>query len=397
MLTPLATREYGVRVTRALEDAIGKTREIARTVVAERSDAVDEEARWPEENFRELQRAGLGGLVVPTRDGGLGLGLLAVARSCEELGRICPSTGISWGMHHVGSAVIAAKATTEQRARYLGPIAEGKHFTTLALSEPGTGAHFYLPETRLVESGSSFVATGRKSFVTNGGRADSYVLSTAAVSEGDAGEFSCIVVPNDAEGLVWGAEWKGLGMRGNSSRDLELRDVRVPRTDLLGEEGDEIWYVFNVVAPFFLTAMAGTYVGVAAAALEEAVAHVSQRRHSHSAAPLANIAVVQHRVGELWARVARTRALIHHAAVAAEAATADALPLLCSAKAEVAGCAVDVVNDAMTLMGGRAYAQHSRIERLLRDARAAHVMAPTTDQLRIWTGRALLDLPLLAD
>jgi len=108
-------------------------------------------------------------------------------------------------------------------------------------------------------------------------------------------------------------------MRGNSSRDLGLHGVVVPRRDLLGAEGDQIWYVFKVVAPFFLVAMSGTYFGLAAAALEEARLHVMDRRHSHTGTPLASNPIVQHRLGELWAQVARTRALIYHAALAGEA------------------------------------------------------------------------------
>jgi alkylation response protein AidB-like acyl-CoA dehydrogenase len=382
-----------------IDEAVSRTREIARTVVAPAAEVTDREARWPETAIRALQSAGLGGLVLPTTVGGLGLGLLAVARVCEEIAIYCPSTAISWGMHHVASAVLAAKATPDQSERLLVPIARGKHLTSLALSEPGTGANFYIPETQLKPApDGSFTVSGTKSFVTNGGRAESYVASTVAVEGGaPVGKFSCIVISNAGPGIEWGPPWVGLGMKGNSSRDLRLDGVAVPRRDLLGTEGDQIWYVFNVVAPFFLTAMSGTYLGLAAAALEEARLDVTERRHSHTGANLASNAIVQHRLGELWARVARTRALIYHAALAAEAGAEDALPALLSAKAEVAECAVNVVNGAMSLMGGRAYRGRSKIERLQRDARAADVMAPTTDLLRMWTGRAILGLPLLAD
>lgn len=383
-----------------LNEAVERAREVTRSVVASESDSVDREGRWPETALRALQKAGLAGLVLPRAVGGLELGMVGLARVCEEVGRVCPSTALCFGMHHVAAAVLAAKATPEQALRLLEPIARGEHLTTLALSEPGTGVHFYYPET-LIErvSGDAFRVRGKKSFVTNGSRADSYVVSTVAVSAAAApvGEFSCVVIPADAPGLEWGPPWAGLGMRGNSSRNLELRDVSVSRRDLLGEEGDQIWFIFNVVAPFFLMAMAGTYVGLAAAALEEARVHVGQRRHSHSGTTLAQSAIVQHRIGELWANVARTRALIRAAAAAGDAGDPEALPALCSAKAEVAECAVTVVNEVMSLLGGKGYASGSRLDRMLRDARAAQVMAPTTDLLRMWTGRAFLDLPLLTE
>jgi alkylation response protein AidB-like acyl-CoA dehydrogenase len=89
--------------------------------------------------------------------------------------------------------------------------------------------------------------------------------------------------------------------------------------------------------------------------------------------------------------------LIYRAAQSADAGEADALPNLCAAKAEVADCVVGAVSEAMTLCGGVGYRSEGVLWRLLRDARAAHVMSPTTDLLRTWLGRALLDQPLLGD
>jgi alkylation response protein AidB-like acyl-CoA dehydrogenase len=301
-------------------------------------------------------------------------------------------------MHCVGAAVVAAKATAEQAERYLEPMARGEHLTTLALSEPGTGAHFYIPQARMEEAGGGFRVTGTKTFVTSGGHADSCVVSTAgARADAPPGEFSCVIVPADADGVAWGEPWSGLGMRGNSSRTLELRGVEVPRRDLLGQRGDEIWYVFNVIAPYFLIAMAGTYLGVAGAALDEAREHLGSRRYSQSGTTPGQSAVVQHRLGSLWAEVERTRRLVYHAASQGDLDGTDALLALLSAKAEVGDCAVNAVNEAMTLTGGIAYREGGRLSRLLRDARASHVMAPTTDILRTWVGRALLDRPLLSD
>jgi alkylation response protein AidB-like acyl-CoA dehydrogenase len=380
-----------------LTTILATAREIALGVLRPNAEVTDVEARWPEAGVRALQQARLAGLVVPTAHGGLGQGLVALAQVCETLGRECASTGISFGMHCVATAVIAAKATRHQISTYLEPIAEGTHWTTLALSEPGTGAHFYYPETRLEPtSPTSYRVNGRKAFVTSGGRADSYVVSTVA-AEPDAppGHFSCVLVRAGASGLTWGEPWRGFGMRGNSSIALELRGVEVARDDLLGAEGDQIWYVFEVVAPFFLIAMAGTYLGLAASAVDEAREHLRRRAYSHSGSSLADVAVLQHRLAILWARVQRTRRLIYWAAAEGDSRGPDALPALCSAKAEVADCVVEVVNEVMTLTGGASYRDDSRLSRMLRDARAAHVMAPTTDILRTWAGRALLGVPVL--
>ncbi|HEX6272095.1 MAG TPA: acyl-CoA dehydrogenase family protein [Polyangiaceae bacterium] len=384
---------------RDLGSVVGRVIEIASSVTNDDAERVDREGVWPESSMRALQAAGLAGLVVPIDDGGQGFGLFALARTCEILAERCASTALCFGMHCVASAVIAAKATAHHRERYLEPIVRGRHITTLALSEPGTGAHFYLPQTRLLaRAPGELVLDGVKAFVTNGGHADSYVVSAVAADAGvSPGTFSCVVVPHDAPGLEWGAEWAGLGMRGNSSRGVSLRNVVVPEAQLLGAPGDQIWYVFSVVAPFFLIAMAGTYLGIASRALKETLEHVAKRRFEHSGGTLGEVAVVQHRLGTLFGLVERTRGLVHRAAHAADAGERDALPSLCAAKAEVADCVVGAVNEAMTLCGGAAYRTDGVLWRLLRDARAAHVMSPTTDLLRTWIGRALLDLPLLGD
>jgi isovaleryl-CoA dehydrogenase len=123
-------------------------------------------------------------------------------------------------------------------------IAEGRHITTLALSEPGTGANFFLPRTRFLADGDHFRLNGRKSFVTNGGHADSYVVSAVHPgAEFDPGTFTCLVMDANAPGLNWCELWQGIGMRGNSSRGVQLDQVRVPAANLLGVEGDQIWYV----------------------------------------------------------------------------------------------------------------------------------------------------------
>jgi alkylation response protein AidB-like acyl-CoA dehydrogenase len=384
---------------RDLESILERAQEIARDVAAPNAKSVDQDACWPEAGIRALQQAGLGGLTVPEAQGGIGQGSYAVLQVCEILGSECASTAMCFGMHCVGAAVLSAKATPDQRERYLQPIIEGKHLTTLSLSETGTGTHFYLPHTQIeAVSSNMYKVNGSKAFVTNGGYADSYVVSTvAAEPDAPVGQFSCIVVREEAEGLHWGPPWDGLGLRGNASRTLELDQVMVPRSDLLGEEGDQIWYVFQVVAPYFLMVMSGAYLGIASAALEIARNHLIKRHYSDSGSSLGQFPVLQHRLGTLWGMLERTRRLAYHAAASFDAGDPNALPAVFTAKAEVAECAVSMVNEVMTLTGGMAYREGSRLHQLLRDARAAHVMAPTTELLRIWTGRTLLGQPILGE
>ncbi len=381
-----------------LQALLDITSRIVDDVVYPMAQEVDRNSRWPEHSMQAFAEAGLTGLQVPSRLGGHGQGLLALARLTELIGRACPSSALCFGMHCVGTAVIAAKATPQHEDAYLRPIAEGRHITTLALSESGTGSHFYLPETRLSKSadGEYFEIAGTKQFVTNGGKADSYVVSTrAASSEAEAGDFSCLVVDSKTPGLEWLTQWEGFGMRGNSSRGVKFNDAQVPAANLLGEDGDEVWYVFEVVAPYFLMAMAGTYLGVAQSALDAAGAQLRDRRYSHSGAALREIEGLQSRYAEMWIAVEKSRSLVYEAARRGDAGEADALPFILACKADAGETAVHLANEAMTICGGAAYRDNSRVAQILRDARASHVMSPTTDLLKLWTGRSLLGLPLL--
>jgi isovaleryl-CoA dehydrogenase len=381
---------------RRLHDLVGRAREITASVVAENAEREDTEATWPAPAMTALADAGLMGLHVAPELGGHGEGMLGLVAIAETIGRESGSTALCYAMHCVGTAVLAAKATEYQKQRYLEPIARGEHITTLALSEPGSGGHFYIPQAQLTRSGGSYVLDGTKSFITNGGHCDSYVVSTVAVNQPSSdGAFSCVVLDADSPGMEWADEWHGLGMRANSSRTLQLDAVSVPQRNLLGAEGDQLWYVFEVVTPYFLMAMAGTYLGIAQAAFDITREHVGTRRFAHTGELLGAEPVVAHRLGSMWSELERTRHLIYSAASRGDTADPEALVPILACKAAAGDTSVWMTNEAMTLCGGAAYRANSKLARLLRDARASHVMAPTTDLLKTWVGRALVKLPLL--
>jgi isovaleryl-CoA dehydrogenase len=369
---------------------------IIATEIAPRAQQVDRECLWPAHSMKALAEAGLLGLQVPQELGGHGQGLLALSVITESIAKACPSSALCFGMHCVGTAVIAAKATSHQREHYLRAIAEGRHITTLALSESGAGVHLYLPETRLEPDGDHYLLNGTKQFVTNGSQADSYVVSTVARSEeAESGDFSCLIVDRDTPGIEWLAPWEGFGMRGNSSRGMHLKDAQVPRANLLGEEGDQVWYIFEVVAPYFLMSMAGTYLGIAQSAVNATGEHLRARSYAHSGESLRDIETLQTRYADMWIAAQKTSSLIYEAGRRGDLGHPDALPHILACKADAGQTSVNLANEAMTLCGGAAYRENSRVAQMLRDARASHVMSPSTDMLRIWTGRALLGLPLL--
>ncbi|TVZ40959.1 alkylation response protein AidB-like acyl-CoA dehydrogenase [Alteromonadaceae bacterium 2753L.S.0a.02] len=383
-----------------LSESIVQLRDVVQELTAAeitpKAQQTDENATWPQHSITALADAGLLGLHVPKYYGGREQGLLALAVLGETIAGGCASSALCYAMHCVGSAVIAAKATPYHEEKYLAPIAKNQHLTTLALSEKGTGAHFYMPQTHLELQKDQYIVNGTKQFVTNGGYADSYVISTLT-SEHDveAGDFSCLIVDSDCEGISWADPWRGLGMRGNASRAMTLDNVAVPVANLLGEEGDQIWYTFEVVAPYFLIGMAGAYLGIAQAALDTTVSHLGARSYNHSGTRLAEVSTLQYRLAEMSIAVEKTRGLLYRAAYLGDIGDPQAIVSILMAKADAADLAVYVTNQAMTCCGGIAYAENGLLARLLRDARAAHVMSPTTDLLKLWTGRFLLDLPLI--
>lgn len=370
---------------------------ICRSVSEEFADEYFEEKDWPDKTIRALLDQGLGGLVLSEEVGGLGKGLLELAECCEILATKNPSAGLCFGMHHVGAAVLAAKATDFQKKEFLEPIARGEHVTSLALSEPGTGSHFYYPQTQLLASNGHLTLKGKKSFITNGGYADSYVVSTMpADPEAPADLFSCVVLPKDSIGMEWGPRWTGMGMKQNSARSLDLNNVEIPSNHLLGEMGDQLWYVFQVIAPYFLTAMSGTYLGIARAAIDESINHLKGRYYTHSGEGLSHSSLVQHKVGKMYSRLEATRQLVCYASKLLDQDMNEALPAILSSKALVSDAVEEIVDQSLVLLGGKGYEKNSFMERLLLDSKAAHIMAPTTDILYKWTGRSLLELPILA-
>ena len=382
--------------SRSLDDLRRLAAHISEIELAPRAAEIDAKGAWPEAQLQSLAAAGLMGLHIPERLGGMELGLEALIVISEELGRGCSSTAMCFSMHSVAAKVLVAKATPDHEDRFLRPMAEGRHITSLALSEPQTGAHFFLPRARFVTEGEAYRIDGEKSFVTSGGHADSFVVSAVSPdSDLDPGTFTCLVVEAGSSGLDWGRGWQGFGMRGNSSRPVSLNGVKVPKANLLGAEGDQIWYMFEIIAPYFLMAMTGTYLGIARAALDEVVAHMKSREHSHTGETLSDIPVLWHEVAQAWTDVEATRQLALHAARQGDADHPEAALAIFAAKAKVAQTVTAVTETAMRLMGGRAYADNSRIARLHRDARAAHVMAPTTHMLQGWLGRSLLGMPIL--
>lgn len=363
-------------------------RELAQTQIADGAAEIDRDARFPQEQLAALGKAGALGLMVPGEHGGVGGGLEALTEACEAIGGACASSGMTFLMHNVTAAMVAAGGGAAA-PRLLEAMAAGETLATLAFSERGTGAHFYAPELKAERRGDDVVVNGRKAFVTSGGHADVMVLLLQGESEG----LDCYAVRKDADGARFDGRWEGLGMRGNSSIAVELADVVLDAGARIGEPGGGADLVFGVVAPAFLAGLAAVNVGIAQAAVTHAIEHAKARSYPDGGL-LIEVPTVQHTLANMDIDVRAARALLHEAARLGDDGAEAALVALMEAKILATDVAARVTQSALEVCGGQGYTPALPIERHLRDARAGAVMAPTNGVLRTWSGKAVAGLPI---
>lgn len=228
-----------------------------------------------------------------------------------------------------------------------------------------------------------------KSFVTSAGEADSYVLACGAPGSEDPLVTELYLVPGDAAGLDVGAPFDGVGLRGNASAPLRVRDLRVDRDRRLGTPQDGFALMLSATLPWFVLGSTACSIGIAGAALTTAVEHANGARFDHLGSTLADMPGVRARLAEAKIRHAQARAYLMSVAREVAAGAPEAPLGVLAVKAAAAEMAVDVTDLCLRVGGGAAYAKHGPLERHFRDARAAPVMAPTTDLLRDFLGKAL--------
>jgi isovaleryl-CoA dehydrogenase len=362
---------------------------VAGEEIALQATQVDRDRKFPASGLKALASVGGLGIVVPEEQGGAGGGLLALAQACEAIGAACASTGMVYLMHAITTATIGGGGG-DLAEDYLEGLASGRILGTLAFSERGTGAHFYSPELQAVQSNGGVKISGRKSFVTSGGHADVYlVLVQSASAEG----LDCFAVERTSEGVFFDGEWEGLGMAGNSSVAMSLKDVAIDSRARIGEPGGGADLVFSVVAPVFLIGLASVNVGIAGSAATTAGEHAAGRRYPDGSS-LAEVQGIQHQLADMDIAVRRARLLVHEAARLGDAGDEGALVPIMEAKVSATDVAADVTQRALEVCGGQGYTPALPIERSLRDARAGAIMAPTNAVLRSWIGKALTGLPV---
>ncbi|PZD96521.1 acyl-CoA dehydrogenase [Paenibacillus sambharensis] len=361
-------------------------KDFAKAHILPYTDRTDKESRFPEESFEKLAEQGFLKLLIPEEYGGYGKGLEEHAEACLAFAEICSTTALCYMMHNVAVMCLVTHGSDELKRRIFADIIENRTFMALAYSEFGTGTHFYITEMTAEVNGDNTTFNGRKSMVTSASYASYYLVLAPSVEEGKINNW---VFPLDSEGLSFElTEWNGLGMRGNSSCPMHVNDVTLDSSCRIGAEGSGQEQVFNVVAPFFITGLGAVYSGTAMHMFEVASSHAVDRKYPDGSS-LSAIETVQVHIGNIYKNASAARAITLEAARAGANGEADALARILSARIFASEAAIECGRLAMRVGGGKAYNKALPLERLVRDAYAGQIMAPSADVLSVWLGKAL--------
>jgi alkylation response protein AidB-like acyl-CoA dehydrogenase len=370
---------------------LAKIQQIATDTIGPNADTTDANGTFPQASIDALAQAGALGLNVPTEYGGWGQGMRLACAALDTIGQQCASTGMVYLMHLCGIACYAAQeeaATDELKA-----TARGEHLSTLAWSEKGSRSHFWAPISQAVGEGETVKLSAEKSWVTSAGIADGYVVSAQTPGATNPMETILFYVPKEALGLSVSGTWNSMGMRGNSSAPMALKDVEIGMDRALCAPGQGFPQMMAIL-PWFALGNAAISIGIAEAAVKSTTEHLTGKGFEHLGSKLADLPNLRERLAKM--RIATDKARAHLSAVldAVESGSPMAQLYVLEAKPSASSAAMEVTDLAMQACGGAAFSRHLTVERNFRDARAASVMAPTSDVLHDFIGKALCGIPL---
>lgn len=394
--------------TEVSDDVIELTRSIAKREIAPHAADVDARSRFPEESMNALRRAGLLGLLVPRKLGGMGEGVRAMTGVLEEIARECSSTALCYLVHLAGAATYAA--SDPPKDDLLRAVARGEHLSSLALGEFGSRSHFWAPMSRPVRENGKLVLNASKSFVTSAGHVDGYAVLTGSTEEdpgtreggrsgggggrtGDPGT-TFYYVPGDDPGVRAASSWDALGMRGNASAPMTFRNVTVSPEQALCEPGGGMDMLLGTVLPLVNLGVSAICLGIGEATVEITRDHLLKTRLQHLSMRLADLPNERARLARMRLETDRTRAHLSGVLDAVEADREDAVLLVLESKLAAAETALRVTDIGMKAVGGTAFNRRLGLERRFRDARAADFLGITSDMLLEFIGRALCGMPV---
>ena len=359
--------------------------------VKPRAREVDENAEFNWEAVRKMGPLGLLGLEVPEAYGGADVGAINTAIAIEELGWGCGSTALALAAHNgLALAPIVNFGTEAQKQRWLPSLARGEgKLGCLALTEPGAGSDLQGGvRTTAVKEGDSWFIDGNKMWMTNASISDVMVVLCRTDPAGGSHSLSQIIVPSDTPGITIGPPEKKMGLKGSPTHAVNFDEVRVPRENLLGEEGRGLQQTLQTLdgGRIGIGALA---VGLAQAAYEEGIRYAREREAFGN--PIAQYEAIQWMLADAATEIHAARLMVYHAAWLKEQGRPYAQEAA-MAKLFATEMSERVCRNAIQIHGGYGYSREFPVERLYRDTRLMTIGEGTSEIQRLVIARHVLNL-----
>lgn len=359
------------RLTKEQEDIKKAAREFALGEFPERAQEFDREETFDLNIWKKACELGFVGVFIDEEYGGAGYGFFEHCLISEEFWAVDPGIGQSLTSASFGSEILLLCGTEAQKRLVLPQIVEGEAMMATAITEPDAGSDVTGASTRAVKDGDEWVINGSKMFITNGNLAK-YVNVFALTNPERPSRHerhSFILVPTDTPGYESNKLRGKLGIRASDTAELSFSDVRVPFENLIGEEGEG----FKELMSFFNRTrlhVCAQGVGIARAALEEAVKYAKERHQF--GAPLASFQTTQFKLAEMATRTRAARNLYYEAACLVDQGIIDHA-LISMAKWYAGETAVRCADEALQIHGGYGYLDEYKVQRLYRDAKIIEI------------------------
>lgn len=375
------------QLTREQELVRQMVREFALNEVKPIAAEIDETERFPMENVEKMAKVGMLGIPFAKEYGGAGGDTLSYILAVEELSKVCGTTGVILSAHtSLCASLIDQFGNKDQKERYLPDLTTGKKLGAFGLTEPGAGTDAAGQQTVAVLDGDHYILNGSKIFITNGGVAETFIIfAMTDKSKGTKG-ISAFIVEKAFEGFSIGKKEDKLGIRASSTTELVMSNCRVPKENLIGQEGKGFGIAMKTLDGGRI-GIAAQALGIAEGAFEEAVNYMKERKQFGR--PLAAFQGLQWMIAEMDTKIEAARHLVYKAAFLKDAKLPYSVDAA-RAKLYAAEVAMDVTTKAVQIFGGYGYTKEYPVERMMRDAKITEIYEGTSEvQKMVISGNAL--------
>ena len=366
-------------------------KEFAEKEVKPLAQEVDETEEFPRVTVDKMVKAGFMGIPVPKQYGGQGCDILTYAMCVEELSKVCGTTGVIVSAHtSLCCDPILTYGTEAQKQKYLVPLAKGEKLGAFGLTEPGAGTDAQGQQTKAVLDGEEWVLNGSKCFITNGKEADVYIIFAVTGIIEKRGrkqkEISAFIVEKGTPGFSFGTKEKKMGIRGSSTYELIFQDCRIPKENLLGQQGKGFAIAMHTLDGGRI-GIASQALGIAEGALESTIAYTKERKQFGRA--IAAFQNTQFQIADMATKCEAAKMLVYKAAMAKQTQKVYSVEAA-MAKLYAAEVAMEVTAKAVQLHGGYGYTREYDVERMMRDAKITEIYEGTSEVQRMVISGALL-------